>query len=119
MSKLSTKMRQEAKLRQQGIDREVYRAQRIVARIVLAHECNLMPPNRSAADGNLRDETRPAEETETAKSAEDSASMNFSVPLDRQVARSSDQTYVVGGTEESRQEGLKLGRNPPRKESGE
>ena len=32
LSELSTKMRQDAKLRQQGIDTEVYRAQRQVAR---------------------------------------------------------------------------------------
>ncbi len=37
LSELSTKMRQDAKLRQQGIDTEVYRARRQVARIILAH----------------------------------------------------------------------------------
>jgi hypothetical protein len=40
LSELSTKMRQEAKLRQQGIDTEVYRAQRQVVRIILVHKCN-------------------------------------------------------------------------------
>ena len=45
LSELSTKMRQDAKLRQQGIVTEVYRAQRQVARIILAHECNLTQPS--------------------------------------------------------------------------
>jgi hypothetical protein len=52
LSELSTKMRQEAKLRQQGIDTKVYRAQMQVARIILAHECNLTQPNRTAAGRN-------------------------------------------------------------------
>jgi hypothetical protein len=54
LSELSTKMMQEAKLRQQGIDTEVYRAQRQVARIILAHECNLTQPNRTAPGRSLK-----------------------------------------------------------------
>jgi hypothetical protein len=82
LSELSTKMRQEAKLRQQGIDTEVYRAQRQVARIILAHECNLTQPNRTAAGRNSRSETRPARGAESAESVGTSGSMDFTVPLD-------------------------------------
>ncbi len=52
-SELSTKMRQEAKLRQRGIDTEVYRAQRQVARIILAHECNLTQPSETSSGEKL------------------------------------------------------------------
>ena len=83
LSELSTKMRQDAKLRQQGIDTEVYRAQRQVARIILAHECNLTQPSRPAAGRNSRSETRPVMGAETAESVGTSGSMDFRVPLDR------------------------------------
>jgi hypothetical protein len=106
-------MRQEAKLRQQGIDTEVYCAKRQVARIILAHECNLTQPNRTAAGRNLQDGTRWAKETETADSVEASKSMDFTVPLDRQAGRESDRTYVVGGPEGLCQEDFKPGRKPP------
>jgi hypothetical protein len=66
LSELSTKMRQDAKLRQQGIDAEVYRAQRQVARIILAHECNLTQPSRTAPRRNSRSETRPTGGVESA-----------------------------------------------------
>jgi hypothetical protein len=92
-------MRQDAKLRQQGIDTEVYRARRQVARIILAHECNLTQPNRTAPRRNSRSETRSTRGAESAESAGTSGSIDFTVPLDRQSSRRPDQTYVVGGLE--------------------
>jgi hypothetical protein len=92
LSELSAKMRQEAKLRQQGIDTDVYRAQRQVARIILAHECNLTQPNRTAAGRNSRSETRSVRGAETAESVEVPGSMDL-VPLDRQASRRPDVTY--------------------------
>jgi hypothetical protein len=59
LSELSSKMRPDAKLRQQGIDTKVYRARRQVARIILAHECNLTQSSRPAAGRSSRSETRP------------------------------------------------------------
>jgi hypothetical protein len=112
LSELSTKMRQEAKLRQQGIDTEVYRAQRQVARIILAHECNLTQPNRTAAGRNSRSETRPARGVESAESVGTSGSMDFTVPLDRQASRRPNQTYVIGGMEGSSQDDFELDREP-------
>jgi hypothetical protein len=113
LSKLSTNMRQEAKLQQQGIDTEVYRAKRQVARIILAHKCNLTQPSRTAAESNSQDEMRSAMETEAAESVEASQSMDFTVPLDRQAGRSSNWTNVGVGSEGSRQEDLELGRELP------
>jgi hypothetical protein len=69
LSELSTKMRQDAKLRQQGIDTEVYRARRQVARIILAHECNLTQPSRTAPRRNSRSETRSTRGVDSAESA--------------------------------------------------
>jgi hypothetical protein len=60
LSELSSKMRHDAKVRQQGIDTETYRARRQVARIILAHECNMMQPSRRAAGRTPQDETRPS-----------------------------------------------------------
>ncbi len=99
LSELSTKMRQDAKLRQQGIDTEVYRARRQVARIILAHECNLTQPSRTAPRRNSRSETRSTRGVESAESAGTSGSMDFTVPLDRQSSRRPNQTYVVDGLE--------------------
>ncbi len=99
LSELSTKMRQDAKLRQQGINTEVYRAQRQVARIILAHECNQTQPSRTAPRRNSRSETRPTRGVGSAESAGTSGSMDFTVPLDRQSSRRPDQTYVVDGLE--------------------
>jgi hypothetical protein len=113
LSKLSTKMRQDAKLRQQGIDTEVYCAQRQVARIILAHECNLTQPNRTAPGRNSRSETRSTRGVESAESAGTSGSMDFTVPLDRQSSRRPNQTYVVGGMEGSSQDDFELDRELP------
>ncbi len=99
LSELSTKMRQDAKLRQQGIDTEVYRAQRQVARIMLAHECNLTQPSGTAPRRDSRSETRPTRGVESAESAGTSGFTNFTVPLDRQSSRRPNQTYVVDGLE--------------------
>jgi hypothetical protein len=99
LSELSTKMRQDAKLRQQGIDTEVYRARRQVARIILAHECNLTQPSRTAPRRNSRSETKSTRGVESAESAGNSGSMDFTVPLDRQSSRRPNQTYVVDGME--------------------
>jgi hypothetical protein len=99
LSELSTKMRQDAKLRQQGIDTEVYRARRQVARIILAHECNLTQPSRTAPRRNSRSETKSTRGAESAESAGTAGSIDFTVPLDRQSSRRPDQTYVVGGLE--------------------
>jgi hypothetical protein len=112
LSELSTKMRQDAKLRQQGIDTEVYRAQRQVARIILAHECNLTQHSRPAAGRNSRSETRPVMGAETAESVGTSGSMDFTVPLDRQTSRGPNQTYVVGGMEGSSQDDFEPDREP-------
>ncbi len=103
LSELSTKMRQEAKLRQQGIDTEFYCTQRQVAHIILAYECNLTQPNMTAVGRNLRSETRSVRGAETAESVEVSGSMDFTVPLDRQTGNRSDLTYVVGGRMNSSQ----------------
>jgi hypothetical protein len=112
LSELSTKMRQDAKLRQQGIDTEVYRARRHVARIILAHECNLTQPSRTAPRRNSRSETRSTRGVESAESAGTSGSMDFTVPLDRQSSRRPNQTYVVGGMEGWSQDDLEPpGRN--------
>jgi hypothetical protein len=113
LSELSTKMRQEAKLRQRGIDPEVYRAQRQVARIILAHECNLTQPNGTAAGRSSRSETRSARGAETVESIGAPGSMDFTVPLDRQTSRRPDLTYLVGGMEGSSQDELELDRGPP------
>ncbi len=99
LSELSTKMRQDVKLRQQGIDTEVYSARRQVARIILAHECNLTQPSRTTPRRNSRSETRSTRGAESAESAGTSGSMDFTVPLDRQSSRRPDQTYVVDGLE--------------------
>jgi hypothetical protein len=115
LSELSTKMRQEAKLSQQGINTEVYHAQRQVARIILAHECNLVQPNRTATGRNSRSETRPARGAETADSVGASGSMGFTVPLDRQTSRRPNQTYMVGGMEGSSQDDFEPDREPPRR----
>ena len=104
LSELSTKMRQDAKLRQQGIDTEVYRAQRQVARIIMAHECNLTQPNGTAPGRNSRSEARPTRGVEAAESAGTSGIMDFTVPLDRQSTRRPDQTYVLAGWEGSSQD---------------
>jgi hypothetical protein len=58
---------QEAKLRQQGINTEVYHAQRQVAHIILGHECNLMQPNRMTAGRNSRSKTRSVRGAETSR----------------------------------------------------
>ncbi len=99
LSELSTKMRQDAKLRQQGIFTKVYRAQRQVARIILAHECNLTQPSRTALRRNSRSETRPTRGAGSAESAGTSGSIDFTVPLDRQSSRRPDQTYMVDNLE--------------------
>jgi hypothetical protein len=113
LSELTTKMRQEAKLRQQGIHTEVYRAQRRVARIILVHECKLMQPNRTAAGRLSQSEARSARGAEAAESVEASGCMDVTVPLDRQTGRRSNLTYVVGSTEGSSQDELELDREPP------
>ncbi len=113
LSELSSKMRHDAKLRQQGIDTEVYRARRQVARIILAHECNLTQPSRPAAGRSSRNETRPTRGAEAAESTGNSGPIDFTVSLDRQTSRRPDQTYVVGGTEGSSQDDFELGREPP------
>ncbi len=99
LSELSTKMRQGAKLRQQGIDTEVYRARRQVACIILAHESNLTQPSRMAPRRNSRSEARSTRGAESAESAGTSGSIDFTVPLDRQSSHRPDQTYVVDGLE--------------------
>jgi hypothetical protein len=93
-------MRQDAKLRQQGIDTEVYRARRQVARIILAHECNLTQPNRRAAGRNPQNETRPIRGAEVAESTRASEPVDFTVSLHRQTSCRPNQTYVVGGMED-------------------
>ncbi len=113
LSELSTKMRQEAKLRQRGIDTEVYRAQRQVTCIILAHECNLTQLNRTAAGRSSRSETRSIRGAETAESVEVPGSMDLTVPLDRQTSRRPDLTYIVGGMEGSSHDELELDRRPP------
>ncbi|MFN9907417.1 MAG: hypothetical protein ACK56F_15065, partial [bacterium] len=77
LSELSSKMRQDAKLRQQGIDTEVNRARRQVERIILAHECNLTQPNRRAAGRSPQSETRPIRGAEAVESPGASELMNF------------------------------------------
>ena len=88
-----------AAVRRRGGDTEVYRAQRQVARIILAHECNLTQPVVTAPRRNSRSETRPIRGVESAESAGTSGIMDFTVPLDRQSSRRPDQTYVLAGWE--------------------
>ncbi len=70
-----------------------------MARIILAHECNLTQPSRTAPRRNSRSETRSTRGAESAESAGTSGSIDFTVPLDRQSSRRPDQTYVVDGLE--------------------
>jgi hypothetical protein len=88
-----------AAVRRRGGDTEVYRAQRQVARIILAHECNLTQPSVTAPRRNSRSEARPTRGVESAESAGTSGIMDFTVPLDRQSSRKPDQTYVLAGWE--------------------
>jgi hypothetical protein len=113
LSELSTKMRQEAKLRQQGMDTKVYRAQRQVARTILAHECNLEQSSRTAAGRDSQSEARSVKGAETAETVKASGSMDFTVPLDRQASRRSNLTYAIGGTEGLSEDELNLDRGPP------
>ncbi len=106
LSELSSKMRHDAKLRQQGIDSEVYCARRQVARIILAHECNLTQPNRRAAERTTQNETRPIRGAEAVESTGASEPVDFTVSLDRQTSRRPNQTYVVGGMEGSSQDDI-------------
>jgi hypothetical protein len=70
-----------------------------VARIILAHECNLTQPNRTAPRRNSRSETRSTRGAESTGSAGTSGSLDFTVPLDMQFSRRPDQTYIVDGLE--------------------
>ncbi len=67
-----------------------------VARIILAHECNLTQPSRRAAGRTLQEAERPIRGAETAESTGTSGPMDFTVSLDRQTSRQPNQTYVVG-----------------------
>ncbi len=107
LSELSSKMRHDAKMRQQGIDTEIYRARRQVARIIMAHECNMTQPGRRAAGRTLQDETRPISAAEAAESVAASEPADFTVSLDRQTSRRS-QTYVVSRAEGSSQDDVGL-----------
>ena len=107
LSELSSKMRHDAKMRQQGIDTEIYRARRQVARIILAHECNITQPSRRAAGRTLQGETRPISAAEAAESVATSEPADFTVSLDRQTSRRS-QTYVVSRAEGSSQDDVGL-----------
>ncbi len=119
LSELSSKMRHDAKMRQQGIDTEVYRARRQVARIILAHECNLSQPSGRAAGRGLQSETRPIRGAEAAESTGTSEPVDFTVSLDRQTSRRPNQTYVVGGTEGASQDDVELDKRVARAEPGE
>jgi hypothetical protein len=113
LSELSSKMRHDAKMRQQGIDTEVYRARRQVARIILTHECNLTQPSRRATGRTLQNETRPISAAEEAESVVASEPVDFTVSLDRQTSRRPNQTYVVGSTEGSSQDDVGPGSGLP------
>ncbi|MFN9938754.1 MAG: hypothetical protein ACK56I_04705, partial [bacterium] len=101
-------------------DTEIYRARRQVARIILAHECNLTQPSRRAAGRTLQNETRPISASEAAESVVASEPADFTVSLDRQTSRRS-QTYVVSHAEGSSRDNIWLdsglpGRNQETKE---
>jgi hypothetical protein len=83
-----------------------YRAQRQVARIILAHECNLTQPSRGAAGRTPQNETRPIRGAEAVESTGASEPVDFTVSLDRQAGRRPSQTYVVGGMEGSSQDDI-------------
>ncbi len=84
-----------------------------MARIILAHECNLTQPNR-AAGRSPQNETRPIRGAEAVESPEASEPMNFTVSLDRQTSRRSNQTYVAGGMEGSSQDDVEPDNGLPR-----
>jgi hypothetical protein len=113
LSELSSKMRHDAKFRQQGIYTEVYLARRQVARIILAHECNLTQPNRRAAGRTPQNETRPIRGDEAAESTGASEPVDFTVSLDRQMSCRPNQTYVVGGMGGSSQDDVELDNGLP------